>query len=261
MTVADTEHRECERRRRTLYASGIWNLNKLREPLARDLDTADSCPGQASARRLSRRKSRTSALLGVGCLDVGEDVMDASGSKLELSRRTWLTAGAATVGALGLGVASAAPASADQQSGWRWCNRCQCLFYGDNYTTGWCTEGGGHNYQGSGNYTPGYGRREPGQPDWCWCNRCQSMWWGGSSSDGACPADGRRGRGRGHSKDGSGNYHIEYGRNPGGRKQQGWRWCRQCYCLCYSGNGSGSCPGGRRGHDFSGSGNYWMPHR
>ncbi|MFP5346407.1 MAG: hypothetical protein ACLGIA_05220 [Actinomycetes bacterium] len=185
--------------------------------------------------------------------------MDASGTNLELSRRTWLAAGAATVGALGLGLATAGPAAADQQSGWRWCNRCQCLFYGDNYTSGWCTRGGGHNWSGSGSYTPNYGSYSPGQGGWCWCNRCQTMWWGGSNNSGYCPADSGGGRRQGHSKYGSGDYHCQYGGYPGGQQQSGWRWCRKCYCMCYSGNGYGYCPSGR-GHDFGGSGAYWMPY-
>ena len=58
-----------------------------------------------------------------------------------LSRRAVLVGGAGMAGALALGVVAAAPATAAQQDGWRWCNRCQCLFYSDNYTSGWCCRG------------------------------------------------------------------------------------------------------------------------
>jgi hypothetical protein len=168
---------------------------------------------------------------------------------LALSRRALMTAGARVVGAVGLGLSTAAPALAATQSGWRWCNRCQTLFYGENYTTGWCTEGGGHNYRGSGNYTPTYGSG-PGQREWRWCSKCQSLWYGGSPKRGRCPA------GDGHSSQGSGDYHIQYG-DPKHGEQPGWRWCNKCYCLCYSGNGRGPCPGGGR-HNFNGSGSYYL---
>jgi hypothetical protein len=177
--------------------------------------------------------------------------MDATSSPdLTLSRRTLMTAGAGAVGAVSLGLATAAPAMAAQQSGWRWCNRCECLFYGNNYTTGWCSEGGGHNYRGSGNYTPHYGSGS-GQHYWRWCTKCQSLWYGGSSSRGYCSSGG------GHSSDGSGDYRIEYG-DPKHGEQPGWRWCNKCYCLCYYGS-KGSCPKGGT-HNYSASQKYYLPH-
>jgi len=173
-----------------------------------------------------------------------------------LTRRTALKAGAVTAGLIALGVGTgAAPASADtarggsKQSGWRWCNRCQCLFYGDNYTSGWCEQGGGHNYGGSGNYTPSYGSGSEGQNGWRWCSKCQNMWWGGSQNKGRCSS------GAGHSKDGSGDYHMAYG-DPKHGEQPGWRWCNKCYCFCY-GQSEGRCPKGGH-HNYGGSGNYYL---
>jgi hypothetical protein len=175
-----------------------------------------------------------------------------TGSGPSLSRRMLMTAGAGVVGAVGLGLAGAVPATAAEQNDWYWCNRCQCLFYGGNYTTGWCTRGGGHNYQGSGNYTPSYGSGS-GQHGWRWCNKCQSMWYGGSSGRGSCPS------GSGHRGQGSGDYRIEYG-NPKHGEQEGWRWCNKCYCLCYSGNGNGYCPKGGK-HNYNGSGDYYLAYQ
>ena len=170
-----------------------------------------------------------------------------------LSRRAMLTGAAGIAGVAALGVASAVPAAAAQQGGWRWCNRCQCLFYGDNYTTGWCVRGGGHNYYGSGNYQPHYDY-DKGQDDWRWCYKCQSMWYGGGNNNVSnCPAGGR------HSSSGSGNYTIEYKGDPGYKEQPGWRWCNKCYCMCYSGNGRGYCPQSGR-HNFNGSGHYYLPY-
>lgn len=168
-----------------------------------------------------------------------------------VSRRLMLT-GAAGVGVAALGLSTPLPAAAAQQGGWRWCRRCQCLFYGGNYTTGWCVRGGGHNYRGSGEYRPHY-NHDSGQSNWRWCRKCQCMWYGGGNNVSDCPA------GRRHDRSGSGNYSIEYGNNPGGKQQSGWRWCNKCYCLCYSGNGRGYCPDGGQ-HNFNGSGSYYLPY-
>ena len=79
------------------------------------------------------------------------------------------------------------------------------------------------------------------------------MWYGGSSSHGSCPS------GNGHSKQGSGDYHIQYG-TPSNGEQEGWRWCNKCYCLCFSGNGKGYCPDGGK-HNFNGSGDYYLAYQ
>lgn len=169
-----------------------------------------------------------------------------------LSRRSIL-AGAAGLAGVAAGLASATPAAADQQSGWRWCNRCQCLFYGDDYTSGWCTRGGGHNWRGSGNYDPHYDH-DDGEHDWYWCYRCESMWHGPDHHhDRACPS------GHGHSREGSGNYSFEYGNDYDHDEQPGWRRCRRCFCLCYSGHGNGYCPRGGS-HNFNGSYRYYIPY-
>jgi hypothetical protein len=179
-------------------------------------------------------------------------------------RRALLKAtGAAGLATTGLVATLTTPAQANdvtilsRQGGWRWCNRCQCLFYGDNYTTGWCPDGGGHNWQGSGYYYCGYddygNNRQQG---WKWCRKCQGFWYGGDNNNkGRCPS----GRG-GHDKQGSGNYYCEYGNPPGGNHQTGWRWCRKCYCLWYSQGNQGHCAGGGY-HDYNGSGNYYLDYQ
>ena len=40
--------------------------------------------------------------------------------------------------------------------------------------------------------------------------------------------------------------------------QAGWRWCNQCYCLCFAGFGRGHCIG-QEGHNLSTSGEYLVP--
>jgi hypothetical protein len=83
------------------------------------------------------------------------------------------------------------------QAGWRWCSKCQGLFFGGPATTGGaCPKGGAHDGGGSGTYCllwrPGAGA--DAQPGWRWCRNCQGLFYAGSSPvSGVCPAvDARR---------------------------------------------------------------------
>jgi hypothetical protein len=178
----------------------------------------------------------------------------------DVSRRTLIKSGLVAAGVAGATVASvagAAPAYAGQQDQWRWCNKCYCLFYSGNYWTGWCPKGGGHNWEGSGNYVLFYDEGN-GQRRWRWCHKCTACWYSGHGSNkGECPAPNK------HSRDGSGNYVLRYrgsgGGWGGGNWQDDWRWCRKCYCLWYSGDDQpdDSCAAGGR-HSRQGSGNYLL---
>lgn len=168
------------------------------------------------------------------------------------SRRTLLKVGAGTAGALGLVMTGAGNAFAHQQNEWRWCNRCQTLFFDGNETSGWCPQGGGHNHRGSGNYTPFYGEGS-GENDWRWCSKCQGLWYAGFSGRGRCPS------GEGHSEADSADYYIDFG-SPHQNDQAGWRRCNKCYGLCYSGIDRGRCPAGGR-HNFNRSKGYVLPHQ
>jgi hypothetical protein len=87
------------------------------------------------------------------------------------------------------------------QNDWRWCERCQGLWFGDNSTSGVCPAGGGHSEIGSGNYTLTQGTGS-GQDNWRWCDQCQGLWFAGNGTPGVCPAGG------GHSENGSGDYFL-----------------------------------------------------
>ena len=51
-----------------------------------------------------------------------------------------------------MGGTASFPDAPNNQYNWRWCNRCQGLFYAGNPGTGLCPAGGGHNYLNSQNY-------------------------------------------------------------------------------------------------------------
>ncbi len=133
------------------------------------------------------------------------------------------------------------------QQNWRWCNKCQGLFFAGNPGSK-CPAGGAHDKTGSGNYrlvqnTPTY----PGQENWRWCNKCQGLFFAGNPGS-KCPAGGA------HVKTGSGDYTLIH-QAPLAFGQHGWRWCKKCQGLFFSGNPGSKCPAGGA-HDASGSGDY-----
>lgn len=140
------------------------------------------------------------------------------------------------------------------QSGWKWCHRCQGLFYSRSATQGHC-RGDRQPHDGihSGAYAlfflPPTGelpastaRSEPlfGQPGWKWCRKCEALFYGGNPSHGVCPADSRE-----HDGSRSGQYIIDYlGRQAdrGGEPyQNGWQWCARCQQLVFGNPVDGAC--------------------
>jgi hypothetical protein len=136
---------------------------------------------------------------------------------------------------------------ANEQSNWRWCRKCQGLFFGGNPGSV-CPTGGSHDSAGSGNYslvqnTPG----ALGQNNWRWCHKCQGLFFGGNPGS-LCPAGGN------HDAAGSGNYSLVQNVPPS-PLQSRWRWCRKCQGLFFGGNPGSVCPSGGP-HISIGSGNY-----
>ena len=93
----------------------------------------------------------------------------------EMSRRNLLRMAGATgfvaltAGALTLGSASAAQAS---QGNWRWCYKCEGMWFNGHPTNGVCPPGGAHSSSGSGNYAIKFsGDGGAGQDGWRWCYR------------------------------------------------------------------------------------------
>jgi hypothetical protein len=143
------------------------------------------------------------------------------------------------------------------QEGWRWCNKCQGMFYGLASAgvggLGHCPAGGAHTTAGSGFYYQRIGSDVANvqQGGWSWCNKCMGFFYSRASSGmGRCAAGGA------HTKAGSGAYAAVLGETSTGR-QGGWRWCGKCMGMFYSqaSAGLGVCPAGGA-HITSGSGHY-----
>ncbi|MGY1727821.1 hypothetical protein ACI79J_12705 [Geodermatophilus sp. SYSU D01062] len=152
------------------------------------------------------------------------------------------------------------------QSDWRWCDRCQGLFFGVGLATSRCPAGGTHAdpaQSRSGNYSlPHNAPPSPSrQPEWRWCDKCQGLFYGPAVAGSVCPTGGT------HSlptQSGSGNYSLPHNVAPSPETQSDWRWCNKCQGLFFGGGlATSRCPAGGSHADpaQSGSGNYSLPHK
>ena len=118
------------------------------------------------------------------------------------------TVGASTVLVRPLSTATVSP-SLPSQSGWRWCEKCQGLFFSGNPDQGACPAGGRHDASRSGAYLMTLGDGGEGmQAAWRWCQKCQGLFFSGNPDQGACPA------GAGHDASRSGAYSMRFDPNP-----------------------------------------------
>lgn len=147
------------------------------------------------------------------------------------------------------------PVSPRIQQNWRWCSRCDGLFWvGSGTTGGSCPGGGSHGPNTSGHYrlamdVPNY----QGQHDWRHCDKCSGLFWaGGQENAGHCPAGGS------HSRGVSSDYVLVMN-DPSFSGQNGWRFCGKCSGLFWVGDASattgGICPAGG-GHVLAGTTDY-----
>lgn len=76
------------------------------------------------------------------------------------------------------------------QDGWKWCNKCQALFYA-SFGPHPCPGGGNHDSTGSGSYRVGTADLGfPGQDQWKSCKKCQCLTYGADSTPGPCAGGG-----------------------------------------------------------------------
>lgn len=90
------------------------------------------------------------------------------------------------------------------QDGWRWCKKCEGIFFGRNHPdpSGKCPAGGQHVSKGSGIYSIAHNLTwYPGQHNWRWCHKCEGLFFTGHGG-GICPA------GDQHDSAGSGAYTL-----------------------------------------------------
>jgi hypothetical protein len=156
-------------------------------------------------------------------------------------------------------------AAIQTQSDWRWCNKCQGLFFGGGLANSQCPVGGTHappQQSGSGNYSLPHNAPENAQrqSDWRWCNKCQGLFFGGGLANSHCPVGGTHAPPQ---QSGSGNYSLPHNVADDAQHQSDWRWCNKCQGLFFGGGLANShCPvgGTHAPPQQSGSGNYSLPH-
>jgi hypothetical protein len=124
---------------------------------------------------------------------------------------------------------------------WRWCRKCQGLFYGPNQAASRCPAGGAHDGASSGNYILSVS--SPSSNEWVagWrhCNKCQGLYdLAGLNS--RCPAGG------GHAPvPGSASFNLYIGQVQGPAQQDQWDGCSKCEGLFFSPFQTNSrCPAG-----------------
>jgi hypothetical protein len=108
------------------------------------------------------------------------------------------------------------PAEIDQglQAGWRWCNNCQGIFWGNAIAESYCPNGGHHVFGSATVYGFIFGsppiawENDTGssffaQYGWLYCGQCRGLFYGhGTTSGGWCPAGG-------HHSQASGSYNYD----------------------------------------------------
>ena len=101
----------------------------------------------------------------------------------------------------------ASPKKPNSQDNWRWCNKCEGLFFHGNQSDGRCPAGGLHNAAFSGNYQIQFAANKKitvgvSLAEILWCTKCEGMYVNFGSNFGFCPGVGE------HSRHSSGNYFI-----------------------------------------------------
>jgi hypothetical protein len=76
------------------------------------------------------------------------------------------------------------------QADWRFCEKCQSMFFDGYPTKGVCPAGGTHSADGFNFVLPHDVASSLGQRDWRFCQKCQSMFFDGYPIKGVCAAGG-----------------------------------------------------------------------
>jgi len=152
--------------------------------------------------------------------------------------------------ALGGGLIPASTVWAASQRSWRFCRKCNVMFFDGYPNKGVCSAGGGHVAQGY-NFDLTYDVPESptAQGAWRYCHRCHVMFFDGYADKGACAAGG------GHVAAGY-VFVLRHDVPPSGLMQPAWRFCNKCHVMFFDGYPSkGRCPRGgghvAQGYNFA----------
>jgi hypothetical protein len=141
----------------------------------------------------------------------------------------------------------------DQQGDWRFCGKCEVMFFDGFPTKGACAAGGPHSAAGFNFTLPHDGAPTPNdQGDWRFCQKCNAMFFNGFPSKGICVAGGAH--------DAAGyTFVLPHDVPASAVAQDSWRFCQKCSAMFFNGFPSkGICAAGG-GHDAAGY-NFVLPH-
>ena len=82
---------------------------------------------------------------------------------------------------------AAKPKTFTAQEGWRWCKKCEGMFFAEGEGKGTCPAGKEHDGSESGRYAMLIAA-EGGQAGWRRCTKCEGLFYGGEKRRGSCPA-------------------------------------------------------------------------
>ncbi len=152
-------------------------------------------------------------------------------------------------------------AETKRNRGWAWCFKCECLFFIDTEWLSYCPAGGAHDETFAATFMYGINTEQTGESGWWRCVRCQGLYKDngglGLMNTGECPApQGASAFDKVHSCDQSIRYFVEKNNTGDQTLQQGWRRCRYCHLLFFSGHSTqGKCAKGAT-HDATDSAFY-----
>ena len=109
------------------------------------------------------------------------------------SRRRVLIQAGGLVALACAGLPVPAFAAAGDQSQWRFCSKCESMFWNGGDKKGACAAGGAHTAQGllfSLHYDDAAAAAAAVQYDWRYCSKCSSLFYNGFPTKGHCPAGG-----------------------------------------------------------------------
>ncbi|MET9913485.1 hypothetical protein ABZZ74_43165 [Streptomyces sp. NPDC006476] len=126
------------------------------------------------------------------------------------------------------------------QLDWRFCQKCNVMFFDGFPDKGSCAAEGPHVASGFVFALPHDIPPAPkSQAAWRYCAKCHAMFYDGFPQKGACPTDGG-----GHAAAGYG-FVLPHDVPPTGNAQDAWRYCGKCSAMFYDGfPGKGRCDGG-----------------
>jgi hypothetical protein len=177
----------------------------------------------------------------------------------ELFRRQFLKAGVGFIGAAaGTVVCSdfstvVLAQSCGTQDRWRFCRKCQAMFFNGYDDKGACAAGGSHEPAGFEFALPHSCPETPkAQKDWRFCRKCQAMFFNGYPNKGTCPAGGTH-------KAAGYNFVLPHDVSPTSTTQEEWRFCGKCQVMFFNGyDNAGACAAGGT-HEGAGY-NFVLPH-